>query len=168
LCAVGSTVYFAAFAPDTGAELWKSDGTEGGTVIVKDILPGNLDSPPESITNVGGTVFFRASDGVPPGNELWKSDGTSAGTVVVKTFNSAAPSNLFAFNGLLYFTVYDPALGTVLWKSDGTSDGTVVVTTVVPPGYSAAMNFAAAGSTLFFQGNDGVTGFELWKTDGTP
>jgi ELWxxDGT repeat protein len=37
--AVGSTVYFAANDADHGIELWKTDGTEAGTVIVKDISP---------------------------------------------------------------------------------------------------------------------------------
>jgi ELWxxDGT repeat protein len=65
-----------------GFELWKSDGTAGGTVRVKDINPGAnwafSDASPPSLTNVRGTLFFAADDGT-NGRELWKSNGTDAG-----------------------------------------------------------------------------------------
>lgn len=66
-----------------GAELWKSDGTQAGTVLVKDIRPGPGGSNPEGLVNVNGVLFFRANDGV-NGYELWKSDGTKTGTVLVR------------------------------------------------------------------------------------
>uniref|UniRef100_UPI00056C1DDD hypothetical protein n=1 Tax=Microcystis aeruginosa TaxID=1126 RepID=UPI00056C1DDD len=66
-------------------ELWKSDGTAAGTVLVKDINPGSSSSYPGSLTAVGNTLFFTAYDGLGgSGTELWKSDGTAAGTVLVK------------------------------------------------------------------------------------
>ena len=40
-------------------------------------------SSPADLTDVNGTLFFRADDGT-NGSELWKSDGTLAGTVLVK------------------------------------------------------------------------------------
>src|SRR6185295_13558 len=40
LTAVGSTVFFSAYSVAAGQELWKSDGTAAGTVMVKDIRPG--------------------------------------------------------------------------------------------------------------------------------
>jgi ELWxxDGT repeat protein len=78
---VNGTLFFTAF-DSAGAELWKSDGTSTGTVLVKDIhLTGS--SQPRSLTDMNGTLFFTANDGV-NGYELWKSDGTSSGTVLVK------------------------------------------------------------------------------------
>ena len=44
---LGATVYFNAYEDSLGHELWKSDGTPGGTSLVKDIYPGNDDSSPE-------------------------------------------------------------------------------------------------------------------------
>jgi len=103
---VNGTLYFTVSTPTTGAELWKSDGTVGGTVLVKDILPGPTGSGIANLTNVNGTLFFSASDGV-SGNELWKSDGTEAGTVRVKDLsngvNGSDPTSLVSFNGALYF-----------------------------------------------------------------
>src|SRR5262249_56380828 len=104
IVAVGSTTYFTADDGVNGVELWKSDGTAAGTVLVKDINPGSASSNPSSLTNVNGTLFFTASDGS-TGVELWKSDGTAAGTVLVKDIIAgsadASPGSLTNVNGIL-------------------------------------------------------------------
>src|SRR4051812_32205247 len=41
---MGGKLYFAAFDETNGRELWTTDGTEAGTVLVKDISPGNSGS----------------------------------------------------------------------------------------------------------------------------
>ena len=91
---VSSVAYFTATTATTGEELWKSDGTAAGTVLVKDINPGSGPSSDSQSTpaNMNGTLFFNADDGT-SGYELWKSDGTAAGTVLLKiTVNNwAAP-----------------------------------------------------------------------------
>ena len=38
---VNGTLFFAATTRRNGYELWKSDGTAAGTVLVKDIWPGH-------------------------------------------------------------------------------------------------------------------------------
>ena len=61
--------------------------------LVKDIVPGQTSSNPNFLTNVNGTLFFVADDGL-SGAELWKSGGTAIGTVRVKDINpGAAGSN---------------------------------------------------------------------------
>src|SRR5690242_11284010 len=42
----GSTVLFVASTPDTGTELWRTDGTAAGTALVKDIAVGAGSSSP--------------------------------------------------------------------------------------------------------------------------
>ena len=81
LTAVGNRLYFSADDGVTGRELWRSNGTTAGTVLVKDIRPGNSDgdplgSDPEHLTAVDGSLFFAARDDE-HGVELWKSDGTA-------------------------------------------------------------------------------------------
>jgi ELWxxDGT repeat protein len=85
LAGVGGTLFFTARDGTHGRELWKSDGTETGTALVKDIRPGigNAYSGPQSLTRVDETLFLAADDGV-HGSELWRSDGTEAGTVMVR------------------------------------------------------------------------------------
>ena len=91
---VGDTLFFAANDGVHGTELWKSDGTEAGTVLVKDINPGvtsygyAFGSNPFRLTAVGGTLFFRANDGehgtscgratAPPTGPSWSRTSTPA------------------------------------------------------------------------------------------
>ena len=42
-----------------GYELWKSDGTAAGTVLVKDIYAGSRSAVSPYLTNVNGTLFFH-------------------------------------------------------------------------------------------------------------
>jgi ELWxxDGT repeat protein len=174
---VNGTLFFSATDGVNGQELWKSDGTAAGTVMVKDINPGPSGSFLSNLTAVGNTLFFSANDGV-DGTELWKSDGTTAGTVLVKDIfpgpSSSFPSNLTNVNGTLFFSASDPTAGTELWKSDGTTAGTVLVKDIFPgsntfgtPHSSFPFNLTAVGSLLFFSADDGANGRELWKSDGT-
>src|SRR5262249_44450182 len=171
------TLFFVANDGANGKELWKSDGTEAGTVLVKDIRPGRGGSYPFNLTVVGSTLFFTANDGV-NGAELWKSDGTTAGTVLLKDIrpprDSSYPRDHTVVNGTLFFTADDGTHGRELWKSDGTAAGTVLVKDIRPgnspygfPLTSSPDNLTAVGNQLFFSADDGVSGRELWKSDGT-
>ena len=82
-------LYFRADDGTNGDELWKSDGTAAGTVMVKDINSGSGRVIPPILTAIGNTLYFRANDGT-NGDELWKSDGTAAGTVMVKDIYSGS------------------------------------------------------------------------------
>ena len=97
LTAVDGTLFFSASTAEGGDELWKSDGTEAGTTLVKDIRAGTGSSSPVYLTAVDGTLFFRAY--TPEGGyELWKSDGTETGTIKVWDFGPFSNvSSPFAF-----------------------------------------------------------------------
>ncbi|MFQ5506426.1 MAG: hypothetical protein ACE5F1_16775, partial [Planctomycetota bacterium] len=82
--ALGNDLYFVATGTDIGTELYKTDGTTGKTVLIKDIQPGqNASSSPFYLTAIANRVFFRAVH-VTSGFELWVTDGTAAGTRMVK------------------------------------------------------------------------------------
>ena len=157
---VNNLLFFAANNGTNGRELWKSDGTETGTVLVRDINPIG-DSTPGQITGVGSNIFFIANDGT-HGRELWISDGTEAGTVLVKDITAGSTdstfSNFVTCNGYLYFI--NDSDGT-LWRSDGTEAGTVTVKNF------DAEKIIVAGSTLYIVAATTAFGKEIWSSNGT-
>jgi ELWxxDGT repeat protein len=177
---------FAAADGARGEELWRSDGTEGGTTLVKDIRPGSGSSAPGRFVVINSQVFFAADDGV-HGVELWKSNGTAEGTVLVKDIRPGGGSSLsspvlyplptlVAVDGALFFVADDGVNGRELWRSDGTDAGTALVKDIRPGGgaafptsspVSTEIAMISIGGTLFFPADDGASGLELWKSDGT-
>ncbi|MBL9161163.1 MAG: hypothetical protein JNL18_00315 [Planctomycetaceae bacterium] len=169
---VNGVVYFSARGNTGGYELWKSDGTEAGTTMVKDIRAGSASSSPTLLTNVGGVLYFRANDGV-SGIELWKSDGTANGTQIVADIfagpSSSNPDKLVDAGGRLFFEATDGAPGAKIWLSDGNSDSVTLIKTLNNPNPSAiAISWISfVNNIVYFSGNDGSHGVELWTTDGS-
>ena len=160
IVAAGSTLYFVGNDGVSGAELWKSDGTEAGTVMVRDIAPGAGTSAPYWLTVVGTTLFFTANEGA-NGQELWKSDGTAAGTVMVKNIAAgsawSSPRDLANAGSVLYFSADDGTTGREMWRSDGTAEGTYRLTDLFPAqGSSDPKEFTFAGDRIYFVAGDGV------------
>ena len=174
-----NSLFFGANNGTNGLELWKSDGTNAGTVMIKDIFSGNgsgtgFNIPP---VNINGILYFVGNNGI-DGTELWKSDGTEIGTVMVKDINalnnSSNPGSLTNVNGVLYFRANDGINGHELWKSDGTANGTIMVKDIYPgnnlngtPNNSFPYSLTNVNGTLFFAAGDAINGTELWKSDGT-
>jgi len=62
-------LYFSADDGSIGVELWFTDGTAGGTTMLKDINPSG-DSDPYGFTLLNNKLYFVADDGT-NGVELW-------------------------------------------------------------------------------------------------
>ncbi|QRK09064.1 HYR domain-containing protein [Archangium violaceum] len=170
---MGGTLYFVASDGESGAELWKSDGTEDGTVRVKDINPGAAGSRPSLMTALDGVLLFSANDGV-HGSELFRSDGTEAGTVMVREIGegleASGITDMLVMNGKIFLAAADHVAGRELWETDGTFHGTKLVADILPGDRSSitARSMRLLGNdTLFFAADDGIHGFELWTSDGT-
>ena len=133
LTAIGDVIYFAANSATNmqayDRELWRSDGTEAGTVLVKNIHPDETDL--NGLTNsisAGGRLFFMASD--VSGQRLWVSDGTVAGTVPVSGIELGV-QNLTRVGNFALFT-FDNGTGREIWVSDGTAGGSRLLLDLAP------------------------------------
>ncbi|MEA2328743.1 MAG: hypothetical protein QOE68_3702, partial [Thermoanaerobaculia bacterium] len=173
--AAGGALFFFADDGIHGTELWRSDGTEAGTSLVKDIAPGAASSfvrivEGSAMTDYHGLLYFVADDGV-HGAELWRSDGTAAGTTMVSDINrdgpASFPASLTVMFDRLYFSADDSVHGREPWSSDGVT--TAIVCDLNPgPDSSAPRDFIALQSSLIFFATRGDVGRELWKLDAPP
>lgn len=178
----GRYAYFSATTPATGRELWRTDGTAAGTVLLADIVPGPdsglVAEDGSELVDVGGTLFFTARNAW-DGTELWKSDGTRTGTVRVERFegNGACswPRHLTNAGGVLYFTLLDRENHDAVWTSDGTESGTRLVRLRAFTGCDLAnpaspcfpFRSVAFGKRLVFTDALLPRGMALVTTDGT-
>ncbi|HEY2289324.1 MAG TPA: ELWxxDGT repeat protein [Thermoanaerobaculia bacterium] len=169
---VGGLYYFVTDDGTHGIEVWRTDGTDAGTFLLKDICPGDCASLPRALTGSNGLLFFVADD-AQHGPRLWKSDGTPEGTVVVKDdlYPAVAdtggflPIPLLDVVGKLFFTAASASGTSDLWITDGTAAGTHQVG--ASAGFFAVKRFLAGGNgKLLFAAEDGA-GVEPWVSDGT-
>lgn len=118
--------YFIGNTSEAGQELWRTDGTEAGTVLLKDINPGSNGSQPSDFAFYQGMVYFGASG--EEGFQLWRTDGTTEGTTQVTSivpfrFNGPLPRQLTVFRDSLYFNG-DFIVEGDMFRTDGTAEGT--------------------------------------------
>ncbi len=188
--------FFKADNGTVGTELWVTDGTETGTVLVKDISIGSASSDPNNLINVNGTLFFTANTDLFNTDQLWKSDGSEGRTVLVKNSHVSSTSNantgtqggtymrkdiktdstdgsvgnITAFGNEVFFSALGDNGIFSFWKSDGTNIGTTIVETDLNfyslPNYSTT---AIYNDKFYFVANDNsdTVGKELWVSDGT-
>ncbi len=162
--------YFSAFDSVNGQSLWRSDGTEAGTLRLKAIAWDQADEGIQDLTTLGSTVYFRVDGGYD--SQLWRSDGTESGTVPILSAEGEAlydVDNLTVLNDLLFFEAPDDEFYSHLWRSDGTQDGTYPLTGVgsLADVTVEAPSFMVHDSTLYFEASEPVHGSELWRSDGT-
>lgn len=180
-----NTLFFTGSDGSNGYELWKSDGTTGGTDLVKDIAPGSDDGFPQLFLAVkNNTKFFFTATTTTNGTEIWQSDGTGAGTQMLTDItgdlNGSDPvilPNFFGGGALFqgdkfFFIANTPGVeGQEFYVSDGTAAGTKLLKDINPGpanGYDGSdLAWFYASDKFYFSADNGVDGSELWQSDGT-
>lgn len=174
-------ISFSPFVINYTRNLWRSDGTGAGTLLLKAFEAttstsntGIFYSDALSAFNYSieeNTLYFGGYESA-AGTELWKSDGTVAGTFRVKDiYAGTGGSGPFGFckaGNTVCFFARDPVNSYQLWKTDGTDAGTQIVKMINPAAQSIAEFYSGYyRGKMYFWANDGTTGAEVWYTDGT-
>ncbi len=129
LISIGQQVFF--FAGDTqGTGLWRTDGTEAGTVPL--LRPGDLEADVFlGMDSLGDTLLITTQQG--EAQALWISDGTPAGSSRLRADLALHDiASLTPFNGLVLFRARDGVHGRERWRTDGTDEGTFMLADTCP------------------------------------
>jgi ELWxxDGT repeat protein len=160
----GQRAFFSGLLNASGEELWTTDGTQAGTYLIQDLVPGVESSHCEILGVANQKVFFKANS-FDLDNGLYVSDGTKNAIQIVKrTYNI---EELGSAVNYAYFTNFDAIAGDELWRSDGTEAGTILVKDInIDDGSSSPYSLVALDQELYFLGRDGDR-HGLWRTNGS-
>jgi ELWxxDGT repeat protein len=150
--------YFNADDGVHGRELWKTNGTEAGTQMIKDITPGPDGTSFGEVIIYDNLLFFTVNEN----DELWRTDGTEGtpgykdGTYrIAKTapdYTNSDIQDLTIHDGFLYFSAYDGGIQE-LWRTDGTAEGTERLTSNYLVGIGTdPKDITSCNGRLFFSG----------------
>ncbi len=132
--------FFRGFDPDTGEEMYVSDGTAEGTGLLMDINEGWLDTNPTNFTVMNDILYFIGNS-IQDGQfdeelEIWATDGTEEGTFrpFLYEFNGRNYGHwLTKFEDRIVF-VGESSIGEQIFASDGSQWGTEMLTSAVENG----------------------------------
>lgn len=167
-------LYFSG-AARIGSNLWKTDGTEEGTVLVSEVsYSGGVHGPRDFIV-LGDHLYFTGPSAPSSTDDrvLWRTDGTSEGTQIVNNIHVGISlhedDEIVIMGDNLIFAGFpngDRNEGGI-WISDGTAEGTREITSF---GNTNAQpyNLTSLGDRVVFSSRSLLTHQEtLWVTDGT-
>ncbi|MBI1184680.1 T9SS type A sorting domain-containing protein [bacterium] len=110
IAALGNKVVFSAMHPSLGQELYITDGTNNGTVLLSDINPGAASSAPDDFFVYKDQLIFSATT-ADKGREVWITDGTTSGThLLYDIYEGSGSSNPYEYSfykGYLYVAASD-------------------------------------------------------------
>jgi ELWxxDGT repeat protein len=167
----GSHAFFTAhnFNAVYGQSLWATDGTDAGTVMLRQ--DSNAPTDIEyfaSPTSFGGKLYFTI--GYRETGQLWSSDGTVAGTKKVRNWFDNSPirprrvGSLNIYKGAIYFVASDAEHGWGLWRTDETASAAQYIGAITDPSIQPVGMVAAKKYLYFFAGDAGA---RVYRSDGT-
>ena len=154
---IGNITYFNADDGINGPEIWRTERTEAGTQLVKDINPGSAASNPGSMAQPEGDIDIRGNgQHARPGNLEERRHRRRHGTAVRSSAALRRQPFLHHRATSCSLKADDGAHGSELWRTDGTEAGTVLVKDIIPGLESGLDPDLAPGltdinGTLFFK-----------------
>jgi len=161
----GRTLFFDGCTTESGCELWRSDGTREGTVMVRDLAPGSGDSHPGGFLVHGGRLLFLTATAQLIRGSLWSTDGTAAGTVKLSTPEGYI-ADVLPHGGAVYIDVATGDRDEV-WVLPAGSAKLVRLVSFFRSGFQFHLNLYEAGSRVVLVQSDHDGPIALWATDGT-
>ncbi|MBO9702720.1 MAG: T9SS type A sorting domain-containing protein [Sporocytophaga sp.] len=167
-----NTLYFAALAGPGGINIWKSNGTEPGTLLAVDLTFTDLYNNYLQLEDVNGKIFFSREYFNTNTNynvaELWVSNGTNAGTYrLLKDSSDYYQYDIrymTSFNNKLYFSFERDLNWASVMYSDGTVSGTKGVHYFQDEDYTAL--YQVKENLTFTSRNNNGAQTPLKKVDG--
>lgn len=180
---INGSLIFSAESEVYGVEPWRTDGTIGGTFLLKDLAVGvypNTGRPKNShpgfMLSNNGLVYFTSYQNDLGGYVLYETDGTEQGTQIKKQlsedFGFRRIDEVNIFKDKLFFLALTDKFGTEYWVSDEEVSEINLLKDIWKGGggfrdllfrYEKNIN----DNYLYFPADDGIYGKELWRTDGT-
>ncbi|HEX2971759.1 MAG TPA: ELWxxDGT repeat protein [Tepidisphaeraceae bacterium] len=162
----GNDLYFW-----NNTDLWKTDGTSQGTVLVKKSQPGLSRRKTAVPFTLNGTRFFFVIDpySTSPSVAVQKTNDIANGTVLAVTIPK--PLNWAVLDNTLFFTTQLEDGSTELWRTDGTPIGTFPLRVLYTPRPAAppfTPSLTVIGHTLYFPAYDPAHGIEPWTLTPSP
>lgn len=157
---LGNSILLSGFSDNHGWELWKTDGTAAGTVLVKDIYPGPGSGFPawKGFVINGKFIFFGYT--ALPGYRVFYSDGTTAGT---DFFQNSAHDGAFQLsyvcfeNGKAFYPAVTNTGFSAIWQTDGSIENTLPITPFDMQPHGAVTPFGSVtNGSILYRTSDGT------------
>lgn len=159
LIATDIQLFFNANHPDTGTELWSTNGFEEATHLARDVHPGAGSSFPFFHTRLdSGDIVFFANAAENSERGLWVSGGAEWTTRLLLKVSPATQSRPVRVGTKLCFSGSVEQLTATLVCTDGTEKGTAVVR----PDLTGVDGLGVVNDSLLFW-----AGGQLWASGGT-
>ena len=168
-------VAFIANDGSHGSELWYSNGSIAGTVLVKDHASESISGEYSYIKVLADDIYYVVNDA--SGKfDAWKSTinaiNLASTNIKMSSINPGLKLSDFypiaTSGGQLYFSAYDKTIGYELYKTDGSSMSLVKdLQTANNADNNQSFNLTTkVGTELYFTLDNGHNGLEVWKSSG--
>lgn len=160
---INNYLYFNAYTPSTWVELWKTDGTASGTVMMQELFTWATGSRIYSYIPLKNQIVLFVNSSA-NGVEPYITSATWTGISLLRNIHTGTNSSRkegmkpHNFKDEIYFNATS-STWTHLWKTNGTSSGTVFLKS-----NSFIQTYIEYNNELYFFEHDTD---EIWKTDGT-